>query len=203
MLRLRPDAMLEFRAIELTIRSAAPAALMPERREALRARILAQLGAQDQPESAFGRLVHERWITIPVGAGIAATVIAAARPLLESVAPTTDEDVAHALAFGEITVNGHAQDRLAVGETATAATNSDLVLDRTRASLAEGTAVTLIEDDAGGVTFGMSSGSITAASDGRRLEIRAPSWQALLFDGGVISVASLANGDWTLDLLEG
>ena len=75
MLRRRPDNTFEYRDIERVLYASAPNTLSPERKEALRLRIFSQLGAQDEARPGLAGTARERWIAIPVGVGIAATVI--------------------------------------------------------------------------------------------------------------------------------
>ncbi|MBE0611348.1 MAG: hypothetical protein IH609_18345, partial [Dehalococcoidia bacterium] len=105
MLRRKTDNTFEFRDIERALYGAAPYSLSAERREALRARIFSQLGAQDVPRRSFGDIASERWITIPVGASIAASVIAATHYLHDERVSSTDTTWV-ANAAGSVTVDG-------------------------------------------------------------------------------------------------
>ncbi|HMO53627.1 MAG TPA: hypothetical protein PJ994_03915, partial [Tepidiformaceae bacterium] len=68
MLRRRPDNIYEFREIERMLYSIQPPALAPDRKDALRSRIMASLGEQDELRRAALPLLpefRERWIAIP------------------------------------------------------------------------------------------------------------------------------------------
>ncbi len=105
MLRRKPDNTFEFRDLERVLYGAAPHSLSPERREALRARIFSELGAQDAPRRSLGDIASERWIAVPVGASIAAAVIAATNYLLDPQDSRT-ETTWVATATGSVTVDG-------------------------------------------------------------------------------------------------
>ncbi|MCO5203099.1 MAG: hypothetical protein M9925_15510 [Chloroflexi bacterium] len=105
MLRRKPDNTVEFRDIERALYGAAPHSLSPERREALRARIFSELGAQDVPRRSFGNIASERWIAVPVGASVAAAVIAATNYVLDPQDSRTGTTWV-ATASGSITVDG-------------------------------------------------------------------------------------------------
>lgn len=79
MLRRRPDDTFELRFIEEALHSFAPPRLSAERKEALRLRIMSSLGEQEQKQPGFGILPRERWVLVPAGIGIIATILAAAK----------------------------------------------------------------------------------------------------------------------------
>src|SRR5512142_1910654 len=105
MLRRRPDSTYEFRQIEAALRSARPKPLSAERKEALRLRIMSRLGEQELARPGL-RVLHERWITVPAGIGLAAAIFAGARIVAEEAPWSTGGSTVVAHATGSMLVDG-------------------------------------------------------------------------------------------------
>ncbi len=78
MLRRRPDDSFELRYIEHALRSINVRGLGAERKDALRARIMANLADQDPARSFLANVAREHWVLVPAGIGIIGTILATA-----------------------------------------------------------------------------------------------------------------------------
>lgn len=119
MLRRRHDDTFEFRDIERVLYSIQPPALAPERKDALRLRIMASLGEQEEARRGLAALtIRERWIAVPAGAGLAAAILAGAYIMNpgQSAAPIS----------GTVTYNGVAIERPQPGQLMVAVSNAQL-----------------------------------------------------------------------------
>ena len=76
MLRRKPDNTFEYRHLEFALGSSRPLPLTPERREALRLRIMTSLGPQDA-RARRGLALREHWVAVPATIGVAAAIFGA------------------------------------------------------------------------------------------------------------------------------
>ncbi|MEO6043164.1 MAG: hypothetical protein ABIQ47_04495 [Tepidiformaceae bacterium] len=108
MLRRKPDNTFEYRHLEFALGSSRPLPLTPQRREALRLRIMTSLGPQDA-QARRGIALREHWVAVPATIGVAAAIFGALH-----FAPFTDQQdatVVMARSLGDILVNGQPADR--------------------------------------------------------------------------------------------
>jgi hypothetical protein len=173
MLRRRPDNTYEFRVVELVLRAAAPPPLTPERREALRLRIMAQLGAQDAARrypflSVAGIPVRERWVAVPAGIGIAAAIILTVQTASNGTA--NHAPVAHASL--PVTVDGVQQSDAHAGQLVVAKVATWLAIgDDVRIGMHDNSG--LRYSDANGVVqLSPEFGSLTVASTNRIVNVQ-------------------------------
>jgi hypothetical protein len=173
MLRRRPDNTYEFRVVELVLRAAAPPPLTPERREALRLRIMAQLGVQDAAKrypflSVAGIPVRERWVAVPAGIGIAAAIILTVQTASNGTA--NHAPVAHASL--PVTVDGVQQSDAHAGQLVVAKVATWLAIgDDVRIGMHDNSG--LRYSDANGVVqLSPEFGSLTVASTNRIVNVQ-------------------------------
>lgn len=95
MLRRRPDDSFELRYIEHAMRSVAVPRIAHDRREALRARIMASIGEQDPARALLWRAAREHWILVPAGVGIIGAIFATAVAVEHLDQPGRDASIAH------------------------------------------------------------------------------------------------------------
>lgn len=188
MLRRKPDNTFEFRDIEQALYRAAPASLSPERREALRVRIFSELGAQESPRRTPASIAGERWIAIPVGASIAAAVIAATQYLDDQRGPA-GETTWVATASGSVTIDGVAAATADPGERIEADGPSWVAVGRkVRVGLGSGSAFRFASSD-DRLALLLESGTHHIVSDEALLEVRGGRWVARMTGPGAIEVS--------------
>lgn len=186
MLRRRPDNTFEFREIERVLYSIQPPALAPERKDALRARIMSSLGEQDALRAAgiLTPAFRERWVTVPVGASLAAAIIAG----IYVYAQTTEGDGGEAdVAFvGQLSLDGSPVDELRPGLEFIALSHTNVTLGKGVALLLEqGASFSYLEAE-GQVTVHPVAGSSTVATGDTPANVVGAGWTARL---GVNSIA--------------
>jgi hypothetical protein len=188
MLRSRGDGLIEFRALEASLGASAPRRLAPARREALRLRIMAALGEQERRRSPLPA-IPARWVAIPAGAGIAATIIAAGGPLFEALYGEGGAPASRPVVLGPAGVLP-----LAPGERVEAAGPVTLVspLPGVRADLEPG-AVARLPTDGEAFHLALDGGRATVAAAGRPVQVEGPGWTMRL-ESGVAIVAVAAQG---------
>lgn len=152
MLRRKQDNTFEFRDIERMLYSIQPPALTAERKDALRLRIMASLGEQDEARRGFAPLnFRERWIAVPAGAGLAAAILAGAYIMNPEQSGTSIN--------GTVTWNGVAIDRPQPGQMMVAVSNAQV---RISANI-------LVSMDAGArFSYAESGGNVTLQPLGGR-----------------------------------
>ncbi len=181
MLRRRPDATFEFRLVEAAFAAAAPAPLSPERREALRLRIFANLGPQDFPRRLLPTapgFVRERWVAIPAGVGIAAAIIAANRVVLEFSQPATRSGDLVARASGEVLVDGQAGVSAVAGQRIEARTSAWLALPGGGQAGLEAGAVVRFTGSGASLALLIESGDVTVVTGDAGLAVAGQGWSA-------------------------
>lgn len=188
--------------VELVLQAGAPGSLSTERRDALRLRIMSQLGAQAHAPVRVGVItVNERWVAIPAGLGLAAA-IAAAVVLAQKPADTTVTSLA-ARGTGDLLVNG-----LAASE----AKSGDLIVARSAAwlsigpdahvGLSESTALTF-EQGPDGVVISPQFGELTLVTNAEPLLLRRDGLVAAMDAGTVARFSLLVGGDTLVTVDEG
>ncbi len=186
MLRRRPDSTLEFRLVEAALFAAAPAPLTSERRDALRLRIMSNLGPQDPSRRRLPPmpgLVRERWVSIPAGVGIAAAIIAANQAVLHLSRPSSSPEPV-VQATGEILVNGQAATHAVAGQRIEARTATWISLGDAQAGLEPGSVVRF--SGAGeSMILWIEAGDVTVVTGDRALSVSGGSWVASLQAGTV------------------
>lgn len=113
MLRRKHGNTFEYLAVEQVLRRTAPPPLSDDRLEALRLRIMANLGPQEARTPEFLGVTRARWVALPAGLGVAAALGAALRadlPQGEDGAP------AAAVSVGSVEVAGLAGVRPGEGQ---------------------------------------------------------------------------------------
>ncbi len=181
MLRRKPDATFEFRLVEAALAAAAPAPLSPERREALRLRIFANLGPQDSPRRLLPTapgFVRERWVAIPAGVGIAAAIIAANRVVLELSQPATRSGDPVARASGEVLVDGQAGVSAVAGQRIEARTSAWLALPGGGQAGLEASAVVRFTGSGASLALLIERGDVTVVTGDVGLAVAGQGWSA-------------------------
>lgn len=192
MLRRRRDGRYEFLHVERVLGAAAPPALAPDRKEALRVRIMAQLGEQDPAPRRFPAL-RERWVAIPAGIGVAAAILAANHFLLAS--PGGDFST-HARASNDVLVNGRISTRVAPGDDVRAITASWIgVGDDVTLGLEAGTSLRYFEETSG-LRVELTGGRLAVAARRPNTVVVGGSFNALLPEGGTVHVDDAEGGTW-------
>ena len=202
MLRNRGDGV-EFRELESLLFRAGPAPLSSERREALREVIFTNLGIQDELRRGIAAaLASPRWIAVPVGAGIAAAVIAASKPAFEAV--RRQDPAPGGIVSGIVTVRGIVAPRLREGETATASTYASILFQdgSARVDLEPGGSIRLIEDGRV-LALEWRAGSLSLASAGRDVRVHGIGWNAHFAAGGTALLRHSTGGSAVLVIVEG
>ena len=113
MLRRKPDNTFEFRHVEAALTGSRPLPLTAERREALRLRIMSNLGPQDAPARRAANL-REHWVAIPAAGGVAAAIFGAVH--FANINDEQTSTIVMARSVGDILVNGKAVDSATAGE---------------------------------------------------------------------------------------
>jgi hypothetical protein len=187
MLRRRPDSTFEYREIERALYASAPNALTPERKEALRLRIFSQLGAQDEARPAPTGIARERWITIPVGVGIAAAVLAGTRYVLDQRGPAGNDTLV-AMASGAVTIDGASGASAGAGQRIAATGPSWVAVgENVRVGLEHGAAFRFATSG-DRLALLLESGRHHIVSNEPLLEVRGGRWAAHLTGPGVLEV---------------
>src|SRR3990172_2300139 len=188
MLRRRTDNTFEFRDIERALYGAAPHSLSVERREALRARIFSELGAPDVPLRRFGDIASERWIAVPVGASIAAAVIAATNYLLDTHDSQT-ETTWVATAAGSVTVDGARDTTAEPGQRIEATGPSWVAVGKdVRVGLEAGSALRFASSG-DRLALLLDAGTHHILSQQSLLEVRGQRWVARMTGPGALEVS--------------
>lgn len=188
MLRRRPDNSFEYRDIERVLFAGAPIALSPERKEALRLRIFSQLGAQDRAKQGPAGMARERWIAIPVGVGIAATVIAGTRYVFDQRGPVGDDTLV-AMASGSVTVDGASGIPAAAGQRIAATGPSWVAVgENVRVGVKDGAAFRFATSG-DRLALLLESGRHHIVSNEALLEVRGDRWAARMTGPGVLEVS--------------
>lgn len=203
MLRRRPDNTFEYQELERTLYASTPAPLSPERRDALRARVFSNLGAQDPaPRTLIPRISTERWVAIPVGAGVAATIIAATHYVLEQSTDSADGNTYAATAGGSVTVDGVVGSQARPGQLIKAESASWVTIGKN---------VSVGLEAGSSFTFGYSgdrlalllnAGTHHVVSTESLLEVPGDGWTARMTGPGALDV-SIRNWMTSLQALEG
>lgn len=201
MLRRRSDSTFEFRHVEAALWAARPAPLSDRRREALRLRIFAELGTQDEPRRLLALPVNERWIAIPAGLGIAAVIVAASQ--LAPGWPGGDGPVpVAARATGDVLVDG---------VPGTSARQGQRILARSASWVAIGEHVTVgleqgeafsFSGEAGAFTLSLETGNATVATTDSGTEVTAGLWSARV-EANTVAKFSLVAGATIIEVAEG
>ena len=183
MLRARGDRW-EYLAIEAALRRTAPPALTPEQRERIRARIMAQLGPQEAPAPPL--VFRSRWVAVPVGAGLAATIIAGVRLLAGQYLGDHREGV---VAGGRLVAGGRVVDEVERGQPALARTDATILFPEAgaRFDAAAGSRFELLSA-AGALAFRLDAGRFSLASDGTPVRLAGQGWSAAFAAGGVAAI---------------
>ncbi len=202
MLRRRPDNTYEFRMVELVLQAGAPGTLTAERREALRLRIMSRLGAQDHaPLRIAGVTVHERWIAVPAGLGLAAT-IAAAIVVAQQQSDLTTVPLA-ARGTGDLLINGRVANQAIAGDLIVARSAAWLSLGPdAHVGMSESTALTF-KDGPDGFVVSPTFGEVTLVTNTQPLRLQRDSLVAAMDAGTVARFALIAGGDTLVTVDEG
>ena len=198
MLRARGDRW-EYLAIEVALRRAAPPPLTPEQRERIRARIMAQLGAQEpaRPPLVF----RTRWVAVPVGAGLAATIVAGVRLVAHRF--SGDEGGAGVVVGGRLLTGGRTVDELGTGQVAVARTDTTVLFPEAgaRFDAVAGSRFELLADS-GELVFRLETGRFSVASEATPVRLQGQGWSAVFATGGVGS-ANVASDRARFTVYEG
>ncbi|HMO96970.1 MAG TPA: hypothetical protein PKD27_12700, partial [Tepidiformaceae bacterium] len=192
MLRRRPDNIYEFREIERMLYSIQPPALAPDRKDALRSRIMASLGEQDELRRAALPLLpefRERWIAIPAGVGLAAAIIAGMTHYPRGADPTNGLT---ARVAGPVMVDGNVSAEARGGDLLEALSAATIDIgSHFRVSLEPGSRFSYYESD-GKLTFRPYSGTATFVTGGRDAFLVGDGWFGRMATGTVaeLSVSS-------------
>jgi hypothetical protein len=201
MLRRRPDNTFEFREIERMLYSVQPPALAPERRDALRVRIMASLGQQDAPRSAALPLLppfRERWVAIPAGVGLAAAVIAG----MKYYEGTLQDGDVYARISGPVTVDGAYAERAEAGDLLVAVNAADIDIGtQFRISLEAGARFSYYESD-GQFTFRPHAGTATLVTGNRDAFLIGDGWSGRIASGSLAQFTASAEA-LTVHVLDG
>jgi hypothetical protein len=193
---------MEFRTVEAALWGAAPGRLSDERREALRLRIFSQLGAQEAAAARWLPPVRTRWIAIPAGAGIAATIIATVQYAERTADHGGGGAATLAQANGQLRVDGLVRDVLNPGQTAEALSHSWLSFGSTvRIGLEPGSTVRY-ESNGEYLELRLLAGSITAATTGQTVSLRGNGWSATVAAGSVGRIG-IVRGSTVIEAMEG
>ncbi len=192
MLRARGDRW-EYLAIEAALRRTAPPALTPEQRERIRARIMAQLGAQEpaRPPLVF----RSRWVAVPVGAGLAATIVAGVRLVPHQY--SGERPSGGVVAGGRLVTGGRAVDELGRGQAAVARTDASILFPAAGARLdaVAGSRFELLSDS-GELAFRLEMGRFSVASEATPIRLEGQGWSAVFAAGGVGSADVSSGRAW-------
>ncbi len=195
MLRRRTDGLYEFRWVESAVASAAPERLSAERREALRLRVMASIGEQD---AAAGRrfvpeLMRERWILVPAGMAVGATIVAALHAW--AIDHSQNEDPMRARIAGEATIDGTRSAEAGPGQAVFARSDAWLAFaDGTRFGMTEGTLLRYSQSSDGGTVVELSSGDVTFVSAATALEVHRASLALSVAPNSVARITLTADG---------
>ncbi len=181
MLRRRPDNTFEFREVERMLYSIQPPALAPERKDALRARIMESLGEQEALRQAgiLTPAFRERWVAVPAGVGIAAAIIGGIY-LQRGLTDTTGSDHGEATFAGQLNLDGAPVNAIRPGPTFVAAMYTHVSLGGDVALMLQtGTSFRYEERD-GEVTVYTGEGLATLATGDRPANLVGANWSARL-----------------------
>ncbi|MBA4180037.1 MAG: hypothetical protein C0506_05555 [Anaerolinea sp.] len=198
MLRRRPDDTFEYRHVEMALRAFRPAPLAADRREALRRRIMMNLGVQEQPRQRL--VIRERWVTVPAGIGVAAAIIAA----LQFAPRPGDEpaDVIVAQALGDVLIDGQPGDQARPGQAITALSFAWIgITGDLRLGLEPGARVAFVESSAG-VVIAHQAGDVTFVAGASGVRADGDNWSANVAANSVLKVA-MTRGVTVLTVEEG
>ncbi len=202
MLRHKASDIVEFRQLEQLLATSAPAALAPERREALRQRIFSQLGEQEAAPAGLRLLqLRERWVMVPAGVSLAAAIIAGAVLTSESVSTPSGAGIV-ARAVGDVLVDGQPSADVRPGATLVARSSTWVsVGPDIRVGLDRGT-VLRYDYSGGSVALHLFSGNVTVATNVGGVNLDGQNWGAVLAAGTLVS-ASTVEGQTTFRVEEG
>jgi hypothetical protein len=185
MLRRGPDNTYEYRDIERMLYSIHTPALAPQRKDALRARIMARLGHQDERRRVALPLIpefREKWVAIPAGVGLAAAIIAGMN-YYEGLGG--DGGTLHARLSGPVTVDGAYSDRAEPGDLLVALSAADIDIGtQFRVSLEAGARFSYYESD-GRVTFRPFAGTATLVTGDRDAFLIGDGWTGRILSGSL------------------
>ena len=190
MLRRRPDNTTEFRVVEAVFETAGPLTLSVAARERMRHRIFSRLGEQEGSASFLGLPSRERWVAVPAGIGIAATIIASVKVSGRDAAPATPSDRAVAYALGQVIVDGLPRSSAYPGQRITATSEAWITIgERVRINMEEGAELEVLDSGATAVQlYGGEATFVTAAA--ATLTVDGPNWTARLAESTVAEIAT-------------
>ena len=203
MLRRRADGELEFLALEAILREVALPPLSPEQRERIWARIVSHLGPQEVPDEPVGRVtLRRRWIAIPLGAGVAAAIVAASWPLLANWR-ASDPRPGALVAAGELRVGGQPANRVETGRTVYARTAASLLLPEPAARLdvSAGSRFELVGHDSEALFLRLDAGTLTVASPSAAVRLTLGEWEVRASSGAAFRAQAAGIG--IVDVFEG
>ena len=177
MLRRKHGNTFEYLAVEQVLRRSAPAPLSDERREALRLRVMANLGPQEARAPEFLGVPRARWVALPAGLGVAATLVALLRADLPG-----GEGAGHdvAVSAGSVEVDGLAGGRPGEGQLLVARSAAWVALGKAATvGMGPGAAIRYDERD-GQFSLFLESGENTVANSGAAMELAGTGWRARL-----------------------
>ena len=189
MLRRRPDNALEFRLIEAKFAAAGPFPLATAVRERMKERIFARLDAQERREPRFGFTERDRWVAVPAGIGIAASIVAAIK-LAEKPesGPAVHTSVAQAL--GSVTVDGRPATEARSGQRIVANGEAWLTVgERIRINLDDQSEVQ-IEGGGDSLRVRLYEGQATIVTTDARVAVAGSNWSAEVGTNSVVEFAS-------------
>ncbi len=203
MLRRRADGELEFLALEALLRAAAPPPLTLEQRERIWARIASQLGPQEVPSERFWQVsLRRKWVAIPVGAGVAATIVAASWPVLAGLGRGSSGGAA-IVAAGELRVGGQPVSRVEPGRLVYARTEASLLLadPAARLDLVAGSRFELVGHSPQELVLRLDAGALSVASPDASVRLTLGEW--VVHAGAGSAFRAQVAGIGIVDVFEG
>ncbi len=181
MLRRRPDNTFEFRDIERMLYAAQPPSLAPDRRDALRLRIMASLGEQDELHrtGTLTPVFRERWVAVPVGVGLAVAIISGINAY--NAHYLNDGRVTEATFAGQLSLDGASVGEIRPGPTFVAVVETNVHLgDEVVVGLEKGTSFSYATSQDGDITVFPGLGVTTIVTGTHATDVAGSGWSARL-----------------------